>query len=174
MVFAPGVNDTMQENAAPVTVAVPPLHDTLATPEPLSERSPDSVTDGVKMVGPVVGDDSETVGGVRSMPTLVVAVAVLPATSAASPLTAWFAPSAVTCWSGGHDATPESPSVQTKWAVTGWLLQPLAFRDGMRVTVTTGGVMSRPNEALVTDARLPARSVVVPLTERFRPSFVTT
>ena len=71
--------------------ATRPLHLTDSTPEPPSLTVPETVTEGmytVVPVFPVVGDDREMMGGVRSMLNVTEAAASFVAKSVAVPLTA--------------------------------------------------------------------------------------
>ena len=63
----------------------------------------------------------------------------------------------------GHDATPESASLQVNDTVTPVLFQPKAFGDGTKVVWTFGDVLSMFKVAAVV-AGLLAKSVVVPVT----------
>jgi hypothetical protein len=82
-------------------------------------------------------------GGVRSMLMfLTVASAVLPALSAAFPVTDWPAPSLVSVTGCVQPAMPDSASLQVNMAVTGTLFQPLAFASGVRSPVIVGATLS--------------------------------
>src|SRR5712691_2250004 len=81
-----------------------------------------------------------TAGGVRSMLTVTLAEAVLPALSTAVRLTAWLAPSALTTTVAGQVSIPESASAHVNPTLTGLLFQPLPLAAGVAVAVTTGGV----------------------------------
>jgi hypothetical protein len=110
----------------------------------------------------VAGDEAAvTAGAVLSIFSVTVAVAVLPALSVTDAETISLAPSAVTVWVGGQEATPEPESKQEKFTVTLVLFQPLAFGVGDVAAITVGGVLSMLTITLVV-AVLPALSVAVP------------
>jgi hypothetical protein len=88
--FAPGDSVATHDNAPPTTVAGEPLHITDMTPDNASVTVPESVTDGVYTVVPVVlvvGEESVMTGGVLSMFMFAEAEPVLPARSATAPVT---------------------------------------------------------------------------------------
>src|SRR5439155_21616306 len=81
-------------------------------------------------------------GGVRSMLACTVAWLVLPATSSASPTTAWFAPSSVSVVSPEQDFTPDSSSEHWKLTVTSELFHPKPLGAGEADPVMDGGMPS--------------------------------
>src|SRR5439155_40419 len=100
------------------------------------------------------------------------AVAWLPATSTAVPVTTWPAPSVLTVMGSGHRAMPLPPSVHVKLTLTSLLFQPAAFADGLTTALIVGRLLSMLS---VTDtvAWLPALSTAVPLTTCPAPSVLT-
>ena len=82
------------------------------------------------------------VGGVRSMFTVAVALALLPALSVALPVTNWPPPWLVSIVGPLQLATPEVASEQVKLTVTGVLFQPLPLERGTRPEVIDGSVLS--------------------------------
>jgi hypothetical protein len=107
---------------------------------------------------------------------LFVAVAAFPARSVAEPVADKFVPSAARITGNVTDpgAIPDSASVAVNETVTSLLFQPFSFGEGLSATITTGGVRSIENGALVTDAVAPDESVTVPVTVWPAPSDVTT
>src|ERR1041384_7670280 len=81
-------------------------------------------------------------GTVRSMLSVMLAVAVLPDLSVAVPAIVWFAPSEVMSCALGHVLMPDSVSEQTNLTVTFVLFQPLALAAGVATTAIVGGVVS--------------------------------
>src|SRR5215831_8089990 len=96
------------------------------------------------------------------MLTTVGAEATLfPAASVQPPTTEALAASPLSTTSGGGDsaARPEPLSAQWKRTVTLLLFQPLASGDGMRSTVSVGGVLSSRTSSECGASTLPALSV---------------
>src|SRR4051794_1630173 len=94
----------------------------------------------VKVVAPVY---AANVGAVVSMligPTF--AVAELPATSVAVPVTYWAAPSVPTVLSAGQERIAVSASEQVKCTTTDPLYQPLTFGELVGAPVIAGGTLS--------------------------------
>lgn len=71
-----------------------------------------------------------------------VTLAELPALSTAVPVTDRVAPSAVTPFAAGHEATPDAASLHEKVTVGGVLCHPAAFGAGVTVAAIVGGVVS--------------------------------
>src|SRR5712691_2737017 len=103
---------------------------------------------------------------------LTVALALLPATSVAVPLTDWPAPSMRTAAGSGQLATPDRLSLQVKLTVTSVLFQPFAFGAGLRAAVIVGGVLSILTAGEVKVALFPARSATVTVPVTAPPSAV--
>src|SRR2546426_1042726 len=78
------------------------------------------------------------VGLERSMLTVVLARALLPARSVATPSTVWLRPSLDTTTGSGHEATPDNASSHSKCTVTSVLLTPVA----VGIARIVGGVRS--------------------------------
>ena len=75
-------------------------------------------------------------GAVRSTLTVRVTVAVSPALSVDVPLSVTAAPSLLPVDAGGgHEATPEPPSLHEKVAVTAALFQPAELAGGDKLAV---------------------------------------
>src|SRR2546427_7714354 len=103
-------------------------------------------------------------GGVLSiLKPLIVALALFPARSVAFPNADWFSPSWVSTILGGHEATPERPSTQSKCTVTSALFQPKVLGPGVLEPIITGAVLSMLIPPRVVEAELPALSVHVPV-----------
>jgi hypothetical protein len=117
-------------------------HVELATPESASDAVQEMLTVSATVYVPLLPAYVRTgaVSSTFSPPS--VAVAVLPARSAAVPLADPFAPSP-TVTGTGHEPTPESASWQWNETVTGALYQPAAFGERSAVAVIVGGVASR-------------------------------
>src|SRR4051812_2581488 len=112
------------------------------------------------------------VGGVRSTFTgPTVAVPVLPATSAAVPVTDWFAPW-FTVVGPLQVARPDSASAHENDTATGERNQLFAFGVALKPPVIVGGVLSRLT-TVETDELLPALSAAEPDTCCAAPSDVT-
>jgi hypothetical protein len=93
-------------------------------------------------VGGASGDrDAVTTGAVRSMLSVMLAVAVLPARSRAVPEMTWFAPSVETRTAAGQNARRTS-SAHVNRTRTAVRYQPLAFGSVVAATVMVGGVTS--------------------------------
>src|SRR5712691_9662729 len=142
--FVPGVNVTRQSTCVPATVAGTSLHVTPATPESASATIPLMTASEVNSVLPLAGDVIVKLGGVLSMLTVTLAVAVFPALSMATPLTTWCAASAVSDSSAGHTATPEVASEHVNVTTTSVLFHPLSFGLGSATAVIVGGSLSVP------------------------------
>src|SRR5688572_4379910 len=117
--------------------------------------------------------DAVIVGAVRSMPTVMLVVAGLPALSVAVPMiTTRVVASAGTRTGAGQTAMPDSGSAQVKVTVTGPLLQPASVTRGVAFAEMIGGVRSRLTVATLVVA-LPAWSTAVPGTTWAAPSVAT-
>jgi len=103
------------------------------------------------------------VGGVVAMLTLMLVVAVFPATSVTVPLINWLAPCVLTVSGCGQIAIGAVVAVQVKVTVTLELFQPAAFAAGEATTVIVGGVVAMLTVALAV-VEFPAMSVAVPVT----------
>jgi hypothetical protein len=73
------------------------------------------------------------VGGVLSILSVTLVLALLPAASVAVPETIWLAPSVVIVCGAGQTATGEVASAQTNVTVTFVLFHPAAFGTGEMV-----------------------------------------
>jgi hypothetical protein len=83
-------------------------------------------------LGAVVGAPVSVGAVLSTLIPLTVAVAVLPATSIAVPVTDWFAPSSTDTGAvQPPTAMPEPPSVHVKDTVTSVLFQPAPFAAGV-------------------------------------------
>ncbi len=147
-------------------------NETLKTPDNASEHEKLTVTGTLFQPLAFGATDLELVmtGGVRSTYTpLSVALAELPARSAQVPVTDWETPSPRVV---GDDTlnTPDSSSEQEKLTVTGALFQPLALGTMDLELPMTGGVRSMFIPPTSADAKLPARSTHVPVTDWEAPS----
>src|SRR5581483_5695400 len=127
MVFDPGPRLTEQLNAPLCTSAAVPLQVALAIPESVSLTLPFTASVEVLETELLAGEAMLTTGGVLSSFTVVVAEALLPATSVDVPVTAWFALSVVTSCATGHTATPDNASEHWKDTVTSVLFHPAAL-----------------------------------------------
>src|SRR5215216_710330 len=108
-------------------------------------------------------------GAVRSMLMfLTLASAVLPALSAAFPVTDWPAPSLESVAGSVHPASPDSASSHVNVTVTGALFQPLAFAGGVRWPEIVGARLSILSVIVfcgaVLSSAFPALSVLQKLT----------
>jgi hypothetical protein len=83
-------------------------------------------------------------GAVRSMFSVTLALAVLPALSTAWPVITWLGPSVPTVAGAGQTATPEVASLQANATVTAELFQEAALAAGLATAVITGGSLSMP------------------------------
>lgn len=137
----------------------------VATPDRASEQVKLTVAVVALMI-PFAFGTGETVaviaGGVLSILTVAVVLALFPALSLAVPDAVWPAPSAVSTAGAVQVATPDSASAQTKFTVTSVLFQPKALAAGTRLDEIVGGVKSifRVTDA---EAELPARSTALPV-----------
>ena len=100
-------------------------------------------------------------GGVLSILTVAVVLAVLPARSAAVPEAVCVAPSVAKEAGALQLATPESASEHAKLTVRFVLFQPKLLAAGVRLAVMAGGVLSTLTFVLGV-AVFPATSVAVP------------
>src|SRR5579859_1273808 len=144
-------------------VAAKPLQETLATPESASVTVPVTCNRALLTNALLSGVVIEITGGVLSILTMAVVLALFPALSTAVPVTVWLAPSLVNDTGALHEATPDSASAQLKLTVTEVLFQFAVFGGGATCGTTVGAVLSK---LAVTDmeAELPTRSIAVPLT----------
>src|SRR6202035_5453388 len=102
------------------------------------------------------------VGGVVAMLTLMLVVAVFPATSVTVPLTTWLAPCVLTVSDCGQFAIGAVVAVQVKVTFTLVLFQPAAFAAGDAAAVMVGAVVAMFTVAWAV-VEFPAMSVAVPL-----------
>src|SRR4051812_9788945 len=113
-------------------------------------------------------------GASRSMAIpLTVALASLPATSIALPLTDWPGPLAVSVTSSGHTATPDRGSEQVKCTFTGPTYQPPAPSWPLTIAPVIDGAVLSSLTVTASLPRLPAISNASPSTERDAVSAVT-
>ncbi|PYT15884.1 MAG: hypothetical protein DMF51_05900 [Acidobacteria bacterium] len=119
---------------------------TVSMPESASEATKDTRTSWLfqPLAFAAGTPTARTSGGVVSMFSVTLTVALLPFRSVAVPLTTWFAPSAVTSTGPGQVAIPTPASAQVKLTWTAVLFQPLAFAGGVALTVIVGGTRSSP------------------------------
>ena len=102
---------------------------------------------------------------------LTILEAELPALSVHVPVRDWSEPSVETIWGlTGVPSTSESLSVQLKLTVTAPLFQPSPSAAGDLEPITTGGVRSMLIDPTVAEAKLPALSVQLPVTDWSAPS----
>lgn len=110
---------------------------------PESESEQVKLTVTFVLFHPAESGDGETLaaiaGGVLSMLTFTLVVAVTPALSVAVPCTTWFAPSVATVTGDGQLFTPTFVSEHVNVTVTLEMFQPLALGAGLSVAVTVGG-----------------------------------
>lgn len=172
MVFSPPVRGTSQEKVEAEREAGLPLQSTVAIPLRESAAVPVTLTGEMLTDEPFAGEVIAMLGAVLSRLTVSVADAVLPARSAAVPLTSWFAPSVVTVIGAGQLATPEVLSTQVKLTVTSLWFQPARLGWGVIVGDNVGGVLSMLSVTEVL-AVFPARSTAVPETTWFAVSVLT-
>src|SRR5689334_1431364 len=113
MLFAPAASGTGPSVKVPsaATAATMLPAATFASPDTASVALPLTVTVSVETVAPDGGDVSTSDGGVRSMLTVRVVVALFPARSTAAPLTETAGPSVAIVIGAGHCAMPDSASV---------------------------------------------------------------
>src|SRR5207245_10004112 len=100
------------------------------------------------------------VGGVLSTLTDAVSDAVLPAWSAAEPLTSWSAPSLETVWGHVQRRMPESVSLQVNVTATSALFQRWLLGSGERECPIVGAVLSILTVAWLAASTLPALSTL--------------
>jgi hypothetical protein len=110
-------------------------------------------------------------GGVLSMFSVVLALAVCPAASVAVALMTWFAPSSDTVCAAGH-CSGGTPPAQVNETVTSELFHPAALAAGAALALTESAVCCTFNVSVV-EAELPALSVAVPLNLSLAPAVVT-
>ncbi len=84
------------------------------------------------------------VGGVLSIFSVTLVVALFPAASVAVPEMICVAPSVVTVCGPGQLTTADVASLQANVTVTLLLFQPAAFGAGEAVAVIVGGALSTP------------------------------
>src|SRR3989442_12781307 len=111
-------------------------------------------------------------GRLLSMLSVTDAVAWLPATSMAVPLTTWPAPSLLTVTGSGQRAMPLPPSAHAKLTRTSVLFQPAVFGNGLTTALIVGRLLSMLSVTEAVEA-LPATSTAVPLTTWPAPSVLT-
>jgi hypothetical protein len=104
----------------------------------------------------------ETVGGVASYLSAMVAVPTLPAPSVQEPLTVALGSSGPVKSTEEQPAIPAVASVPENVTVSAWLYQPLASEALLAVAFAVGGVESYLSARLAV-AMLPARSVQEPV-----------
>jgi len=102
IVFAPLVKGTSQKKVEVEREAGLPLQRSVARPLRLSVAVPVTLTGELLTDAPSNGEVMVRAGAVLSRLINTLAEALLPARSAAVPLTSWFAPSALTDMGKGH------------------------------------------------------------------------
>src|SRR4051794_14224546 len=192
---------SMSNGPADVVVTLPALSETLAvtdwsSPSPCtgvsagqSPSTPDRLSSQVQATvtsplyhpaafGSVVATPDRVGEVVSTLMCWIVAVAVLPTLSTASPLTDCSAPSPTETGVGPQVLMPEpAVSSQAKLTVTALLFQPLPFAAGVRLPLIVGSVVSTRIVmtllTFVSSSTLPARSALQKVTV-WTPSSVST